>query len=118
MKLDSFLKLSIAFAIKTVLAAINDFSWQNTGTNRERVEHIGFTVIDRHEIFGIYKVQLVTQVRDLLEPMFGKITLAEIVNVLTDMLDSDEISISEIEETGFFHLNFDDAKKYLEPRKF
>jgi hypothetical protein len=116
-KTDSYFNLAIAFAIKTVLAYVNDDAWRATKCN----EH--FAVFVRNEnkncpVYGLSKIALFGLVRRLVEPQVGKSEVRQYVDAIVSMEACGDIE-KTVEPSGreIFYLSKSDLS-CLVPRTF
>ena len=116
-KTDSYFNLAIAFAIKTVLAYVNDDAWRATQGNGL------FAVFVRDEnkncpVYGLSKIALVGLVRRLVEPQVGKSEVSQYREIISSMVACGDIEYT-IQDSGreIFHLSKSDLS-CLVPRTF
>lgn len=117
MKFDSYFNLMIAFAVKTVLAMINDDAWRATDDNEDKVRKL-FSFNSHCDVYGISIVMLIHLTRELIEPQVGKNEISQYRDIISKMLDTGEIARQDVGLSGFYHLNRKTLAEHLQERKF
>lgn len=112
-KFNSYFNMMIALTMKSVLAMVNDFSWQTTSDRNTMAFTRLYETESNLELCGMRKLYLIKYTHDLLKPQVGAIQIQDLSDILNQLTANGEIAITETTDGNVYHLKITEIKDYI-----